>query len=159
MIWGLLRRLRLPLLVFAALAATGCTSAQLEKDVNAVITILTEAATWESDAVLWLDRTQAAEQAFFAAAPNSAAQAAIESRLNDARALLQAAGQAAAAEGKDLSAGDLANAYAMFVTAAKAIDADMRALVSPVASFAVSPIQPPLPTLPLCVLASEKATK
>lgn len=152
-----LRRLRLSLLVLAALALTGCSSAQLAKDVTTIVAVTAKASQWISNATLWLDRGQALEQAYFQASPNAATQAALEKKIDDARALLLAVTDTISGTA-DLTDLDVVNAFKNFVSAALEIDQLLKDIgvirsTSALASSAVSPA--PL-ELPLCVIAAQK---
>lgn len=157
MISRLLRRFRFPALIFAALTLTGCSSAQLAKDVTEIVAVTAKASQWISNATLWLDRGQALEQAYFQSSPNAATQAALEKKIDDARALLLAVTDTISGTA-DLTDLDVVNAFKNFVAAALEIDQLLKDIgvirsTSALASSAVSPA--PL-ELPLCVQAAQK---
>lgn len=157
------RRLRLPALAFAALVLNGCNGT-LARDVQSVLDVAIDAAALGPDATVWIERVVDAEVQHFAAAPDAATQAAFDADLGDTRAQLQAAIQNTA-NTKDMTAGELVQAWAGFVLAAERLAADCDRLGlfaqpaggSPAAtSHALAgPTKPTEPPLPLAVQRSK----
>lgn len=156
----LLRRFRFPALIFATLVLTGCSSAQLAKDVTEIVAVTAKASQWISNATLWLDRGQSLEQAYFQSYPNSATQSALEAKIDDARALLLAITDTVAGT-KDLTDLDLVDAFKNFVGAALEIDGLLKQLgvIRSTAARASSAVSPAPLELPLCVTAVQGQPK